>query len=127
MTTPFEFIDAINSSKVDLLREDPTAEKDYNSFIINRGLSNFHDTIFYANEMNRYGNIPRDWQFSFYLHSIKPKKRFSKWHKKEQASDDLKLVMRAYNYTESKAMTALQLLSQEQLVELRQIYTKGGA
>lgn len=127
MTTPFEFIDAINTSKKDLLREDPSCEKDYNSFIINRGLSNFHDTIFYANEMNRHSSIPRDWQFSFYLNSIKPKKRFSKWHKKEQASDDLKLVMHAYNYSESKALNALQLLSSDQLNRLREIYTRGGA
>lgn len=79
----FDYLNAINTTKKDLMKEDPLSEKDYVPFMINRGLSYFPDTIMYANEMNKYSSIPKDWQFAFYMHSIKPKKRFSKWHKKD--------------------------------------------
>lgn len=122
----FDFLNAINTTKKDLLKEDPMSEKDYVPFMINRGLSYFPDTIFYANEMNQHAGIPKDWQFAFYLHSVKPKKRFSKWHKKDQNSDDLKLIMQAYGYSSTRAAEALELLNQTQLNELRAAYSTGG-
>lgn len=122
----FDFLNAINTTKKDLIKEDPQSEKDYVPFMINRGLSYFPDTIFYANEMNKYASIPKDWQFAFYMKSVKPKKRFSKWHKKDQNSDDLKLIMQAYEYSAVRASEALELLSDTQLSELRASYSTGG-
>lgn len=122
----FDFLNAINTTKKDLIKEDPLSEKDYVPFMINRGLSFFPDTIFFANEMNKHASIPKDWQFAFYIHSVKPKKRFSKWHKKEQNSEDLKLVMQAYGYSATKAAEALQILTPEQINELKVSYSTGG-
>lgn len=122
----FDYLNAINTTKKDLMKEDPLSVKDYVPFMINRGLSYFPDTIMYANEMNKYSSIPKDWQFAFYMHSIKPKKRFSKWHKKDQNSDDLNLIMKAYGYSAQKAAEALEILTDTQLNALRQSYTTGG-
>jgi hypothetical protein len=78
--SPFDFINAVTNTKEDLLKKDSLASKDYkkSAFIINRGLSYFVDTVAYANVMNRYSQIPPEWQFSFFLNSIVKKKRFSK-------------------------------------------------
>lgn len=122
----FDFLNAINTTKKDLIKEDPLSEKEYVPFMINRGLSYFADTIMYANEMNKYSAIPKDWQFSFYLNSIKPKKRFSKWHKKDQNSEDLNLVMKVYGYSSQKAAVALEILTEDQLNELREAFSSGG-
>lgn len=122
----FDFLNSINTTKKDLIKEDPLCAKDYNAFIVNRGLSYFPDTIFFANEMNRHASIPKDWQYAFYMHSVKPKKRFSKWHKKDQNSDDLKLVMQAYGYSATKAAEALRLLTEDQLNQLKTAYNTGG-
>ena len=54
-TNPFDYINAINTSKKNLMRDtnnDRIAEKEYSSFLTNRALSYFNDTIGYANEMN---------------------------------------------------------------------------
>ena len=102
------------------------AKKDYVPFIINRGLGYFPDTVLYANEMNRNSSIPVDWQFSFLLNSISKKKRFSKWHKKDQNSDDLSLVMKAYGYSSQKAVQALEILTDDQMQSLRNTYSLGG-
>lgn len=44
---PFEFINAINTTKQDIMVDD-IVEKQYNSFIVNRSLSYFNDTVLMA-------------------------------------------------------------------------------
>jgi hypothetical protein len=123
--TPFDFINAINLTKKNLF-EDPLAKKDYVPFIINRGLSYFPDTILYANEMNRLSGIPVDWQFSFFLNTIPKKKRFSKWHKKDAETESLSLVKEYFGYSSEKATEALNILTDEQLVMIKEKLYKGG-
>ena len=89
--TPFDFLNAINLTKKDLIAEDPQAEKEYLPYLINRGLSYFPDTILYANEMNQRWEAPNEWQFSFFLNTISRKKRFSKWHKKDADTESFRL------------------------------------
>jgi len=123
--TPFDFLNAINDNKKDLFL-DPQAEKDYPPFMVNRGLSFFPDTVLYANEMNKSVQIPSKWQFDFLKNSIPKKKRFSKWFKKDATTDQLKLVMKHYKYSEKKAYEVLDLFTPMQLEELRLSYEAGG-
>ena len=123
--TPFDFINAINLTKKNLF-EDPQASKDYKPFLVNRGLSYFPDTVLYANEMNRNAGIPEDWQFSFFLNTIPKKKRFSKWHKKDADSESLTLVKEYFGYSSEKALEALSILSDEQVVMIKEKLYKGG-
>jgi len=125
MTTPFDFLNSINDNKKDLF-EDPQNEKEYAPFLINKGLSYFPDTILYANEMNQHSDIPKKWQFDFLRYSIPKRRRFSKWHKKEKTSDILKLVMNHYKYSEKKAYEVIELLSDDNIKELIEIYQEGG-
>lgn len=122
----FDFLNAINDSKKDLIREDPLTEKEYVPFMVNRGLSYFPDTILFANEMNQHASIPKQWQFDFYRLGISKKKRFSKWHKKDQNSEDLELIMKEYGYSSQKAAQALEILSDKQIKELKEKYKTGG-
>jgi len=123
--TPFDFLNAINDNKKDLF-QDPQASKDYTPFMINRGLTFFPDTVLYANEMNMHGQIPTQWQFEFLKNSISKKKRFSKWHKRDATTEQLKLVMKHYKYSEKRAHEVLNILSPKQLIELQEAYEKGG-
>jgi hypothetical protein len=123
--SPFDYINAINFTKQNLF-EDPQAHKDYNAWIVNKGLSYFPDTLLYANEMNRHYGIPKNWQFSFLLNSIAKKKRFSKWSKKDAISESLRLVKEYYGYSNEKAKQALSVLSEEQLAMIEQKLYKGG-
>lgn len=122
---PFDFIKAINTTKENLF-VDPQANKDYSSWMVNRGLSQFPDTVLYANEMNFHYTIPKEWQFSFLLNSIPKKNRFSKWAKKEASSDDMKLVMEYYGYSREKARQVLNILSEDQLSMIKEKVYKGG-
>ena len=121
---PFEYLKAINETKKDIMVDD-IAEKEYNPFIINRGLSFFKDTILYANEMNRYHHLDHRVQFDFFINIIRKKKRWSKWIKADEISN-LKLIKEYYGYSNEKAKSALSLMSNEQIEKLKQRIYKGG-
>jgi hypothetical protein len=122
---PFDFLNAINDTKKDMF-EDPQANKDYNAFIINKGLSFFPDTILYANEMNQRAHIEKKWQFEFLKNSISKRKRFSKWHKKDNIGEVIKLIMKHYNISQNKAYEVHDLLSNTAIEEIRLSYETGG-
>lgn len=124
--SPFDFLNAINFTKEDLFEKDPQAAKDYNAFLINRGLSYFPDTIFYANQMNQQSGLDKDMQFFFFLNTITKKKRFSKWSKKDPETESLQLVKEYYGYSSEKATEALKILSEENLIMIKEKLYKGG-
>jgi hypothetical protein len=121
---PFEYLNSINYSKENIMVDD-IAEKAYNPFMTNRSLSYFQDTVFFANEMNRYHHLDKKLQFSFLINIIRKRKRFSKWIKPELDSD-VDVVKEYYGYSNEKARQALTLLSPSQIEELRKKVSKGG-
>ena len=125
MSTPFDFLNAINFTKEDMF-QDPQSNKDYKSFLVNRGLSYFPDTVMYANEMNRYPDLSNQQQFSFLLYSISKKKRFSKWAPKESVSEDLENVCAFYGYSKRVAKSVLNILTEDDLNYIREKQNKGG-
>ena len=122
---PFDVINAINFTKENVFQNE-TSFKEYAPFMVNRGLSYFHDTVMYANEMNRHPSIPNDWQFFFFLNTIPKKKRFSKWSKKDKETKSIQLVKEYYGYSNEKAKAALSVLSEEQLNMIAEKLEKGG-
>jgi hypothetical protein len=121
---PFEYLNSINDTKQDIMHDDIT-EKAYNPFITNRSLSYFQDTVFFANEMNRYHHLDKKLQFHFLINIVRKRKRFSKWNKPELVSD-IDVVKEYYGYSNEKARQALTLLSPSQIEELRKKVSKGG-
>jgi hypothetical protein len=124
--SPFDFLNAINTTKKDLIREDPLNEKDYTPFMVNRGLSYFADTVMMANEMNRNSGIPKKWQNDFLLNTISKKKRFSKWHKKDADDRKLLLIMEYYKYSTERAKEVMDIVSPDQLTMIEEKLYKGG-
>ena len=121
---PFEFANAINYTKKNIMVDDIT-EKAYAPYMINRQLSYFPDTVLAANEMNKNHHIDNRLQFDFFINIIRRRKRFSKWFKPEQISD-LDVVNKYYGYSNEKARQVLTLLSTEQINELKNKVAKGG-
>ena len=122
--SPFEFLNAINYTKKDLMI-DPENEKHYNSFVINRSLSYFPDTVAIANEMNKYHHLDSRLQFSFLINIIRKRKRFSKWIKPE-IEDDVEVVKKYYGYSNEKSRQILPLLTSQQIDIIRKKVSKGG-
>ena len=119
-----DWLNSINFTKENLI-EDPDAISSYPPYIINRCLSGHLDTVLFANEMNKYSNIDKDMQYSFFLYTLRKRKRFSPWLKKEQV-DDLDLVKKHYGYSNEKAKVAVNLLTKTQLEYIRNKHDMGG-
>ena len=124
MTELKDWLNSINFTKENLI-EDPSAIKDYAPYIINRCLSGNLDSIMYANEMNKYSFLQKDMQYSFYLNSLRKKKRFSPWLRKEKVTD-LEIIKQYYGYSNEKAFNALKILTPEQINYIKQRLDTGG-
>ena len=124
---PFEFLNSINYNKNDLMsdQEEQEIENKYNSFLVNRSLSYFPDTVVVSNEMNRYHHLDNKLQYHFLLNMVRKRKRFSKWMKVDEMSD-IEVVKKYYGYNNIKAKQALSLLSRDQLTIIRQKVDQGG-
>ena len=122
---PFDFVRQINHGKVNLIDETPELEKEYKQFIITRALSFNHDTVLYANEMNFHNHLDSKLQFDFFLNTIRPKKRYGKWLKRE-SNDVLELIKTYYKCSYAKAREYATLLDDSQLNIIKQRIDTGG-
>ena len=121
---PFLFVKAINQSKKNIMVDD-LVEKEYNSFIVNRALSYFPDTVLFANEMNRNHHLDGRLQFDFFINIIKRRKRFSPWLKASEI-EDLNVIKEYYGYSDEKAKSVLSLFNNSQIENLKERIYKGG-
>lgn len=117
-TNPFDFVESINTTKVDLMKgteNDQLAEKSYVPYITNMALSFFPDTVLYANYMNGNYHLDNRLQYSFLINIVRSKvrRRKGKWKKEEDSV--LSAVSSLYGYSIPKAKAALQVLSPEQI------------
>lgn len=132
--SPFDFITSINEKK-SYLFEDAVADnsgeaadldstdRKYPPFMVNRGLSYFIDTIMLANEMNTRFDMSKKMQYDFLYHSVRKRKRFSKWFKKAKDNEDIELIKEAYGFNRQRAEEVYDLIDIE---ALRKYMDKGG-
>jgi hypothetical protein len=127
MSNPFDYLNSINVNKNNMMRgseNDELAEKQYNAFLVNRGLSYFQDTVALANEMNLRADLDNRPQYEFLLNIVRPRKRFSKWHKKDQ-DDKVDIIIQYYNCSQRKALEILNVLTEDQFSQIRETVLKG--
>jgi hypothetical protein len=122
---PFEFVTSINATKINLMDKDADNENKYNSFLVNRSLSYFPDTVIMSNEMNRLHHIDNKMQYDFLINIVRKKKRFSKWDKPEERTD-IECVKKYFGYSESKAKQVVGLLSESQITTIKSKVSRGG-
>ncbi|MBT5356136.1 MAG: DNA polymerase clamp loader subunit A [Candidatus Marinimicrobia bacterium] len=123
MANPFDLVNAINQGKGNILRDDE--EVKYAPFMVNKAMSQFPDTIFQAYQGDLLGNLPDEIQMDYYVHSIRPRKRFSKWYKPVKDSD-LEFLKNLYNINNILAIEYLSILTDDQLSQLKLKYNIGG-
>jgi hypothetical protein len=125
MTELKDWLNSINFTKEDITQDDPSVIKDYAPYIINRCLSGNLDCILFVNEMNKYSFLDKDMQYSFYLNTLRKKKRFSPWLRKDKVTD-LEIIKQYYGYSNEKAANALKILTPEQIKFIKQRLDTGG-
>ena len=121
-----DYLNAINYNKTPLMdSKDEEWEKKYPSFIVNKCVAPFTDTILLVNEINQLHHLDKKMQFDFLLNSLRPRKRYTPWLKAKKL-ENLQYVKEYYGYNNEKARVALDILSDEQISAIKQKLNKGG-
>jgi len=117
-----DWLNSINFTKEDLSED----IKSYPPYIVNRCLSGHIDCVLFANEMNMYSSLDKDMQYSFYINTLRKRKRFSPWIRKDEVKD-LECIKSYYGYSNEKASQALKILTKEQINFIKQRLDIGGS
>lgn len=129
MSNPvFDLLNDITNGKKYRLNVD-IEESDYKPFLINRGLSQHVDTIFFANEMNKCPHLSKRMQHDFLFYSVTKKKRYGKWAKGEDIDNEtIELIMKRYKVSRNKALEYYQILSKSEngLEDFKKVCHTGG-
>ena len=88
-------------------------------------MSHHMDTVMFANEMNRLPHLDKRLQYDFYINTVRSRRRFSPWDKK-QKMNDLDVVKQYYGYSNEKARQAMNILSPSQLDYIKSKLNRGG-
>ena len=108
-----DWLNSINMTKKNLIDEDPSEK--FPAYIVNRCMSGHLDTVLFANEMNKNSHLDPKLQYSFLLNSVRKRKRFSPWLRKDEIRD-LDYVKRYYGYSNEKAKQSSEHLNQRTIV-----------
>lgn len=119
----FEFLNSINENKIDIMT--PDNEKLYQPYLINHFLSGTLDTVFLANEMNRAPHLDKKMQYDFLRMTVRKKRRRTKWLKPSYI-ENLENVQRYFKYNITRAKEALNILTPEQLEQIKRFLDIGG-
>ena len=121
-----EYLKSINLTKQNLMDgEDKVWERRYPSFIINKCLAPFNDTILLVNEMNHHNHLDNKMQYDFLLNSLRKQNRYAPWMKASK-SKNLEYVKEYFGYNNEKARSALKILSDKQIACIKSKLDKGG-
>ena len=121
-----DYLKAVNQTKEHLLdSEDQEWERKYPPFIVNKCVAPFPDTVMLVNEINQLPHVDKKLQFDFLLNSLRPRKRFTPWLKAMKL-ENLEYVKEYYGYSNEKAKTALDILTDEQISAIKRKLYKGG-
>ena len=121
-----DYLNAINYTKEPLLdTEDDQWEKKYPSYIINKCIAPFPDSLMLVNEINQLHHLDKKLQFDFLINSLRARKRYTPWMKAKKL-ENLEYVKEYYGYNNEKAKSALDILNDEQISAIKTKLNKGG-
>jgi hypothetical protein len=121
-----EYLNSINYEKNNLMDSgDVTWEKKYPAYVVNKCLAPFNDTVMLVNEMNRNHHLDKKLQYDFLLNSLRTRKRFAPWMRSSK-SKNLEYVKEYYGYNNEKGKSALNILNDEQIKQIKEKLNKGG-
>jgi hypothetical protein len=120
-----EWMNSITYNKTDIISQDLELASQYKPFIINKCLASYPDCVLLVNEMNMNCHLDPDMQYDFYLNTVRKKKRFTPWVNKEKI-EHLDNVKKYYKYSTSKALKALEILTEDELQIINKKLDTGG-
>lgn len=121
----FDYLNSILVTGEDLMTS-PEAIKVYEPFVMNRWLAQYNDCVLIASEANRLGITDKRMHYDFVRASIRKRKRYVKWVKKEKPSKDLEIIQEYYNVGMAEAIEYSKMIPVEHLKFIKDQLDNGG-
>ena len=122
--TIFDTINALSSTRP-LTYQDLVEENlPYEPFMINRAFSLSEDTVRAASQMNERPYLDKDVHAAYYVHALRPRRRFEKWPKLLD-DPDAKVIAQYYGMSLREAKLHLRLHTKEQVNTMRRVLEEG--
>jgi len=115
MVSPFDITKSLTQTKDDLYTTEEVFNKEYNSFMINRILSNSQSTVLFANMMNS-GLLDKKLQYDFYRFGIPKSRGYTKYIKKDDSTfnqDHLEYISESMNVSLKRAIEIYGLIGSD--------------
>jgi hypothetical protein len=120
--TPFEWFNVITESK-----KTEESLDDWNTFMINRIVSMGKSSVFVADHMNKNSGLSSQQVFDFYIHVLPKGRVYNKYAKTNKLDEDIELIQQTYKVSKSEAIQYLELLSDEDIKNLKDLLFTGGS
>jgi len=122
---PFATIFAI-SGKRPLTYADLDAEGlPYETFLVNRAFSLSEDSVIAASTMNQRPHLDKEMQATFYIHALRPRRRFDAWPK-AIVDEQAKIIGAYYGMSIREAKLHLHIHTEAQIETMRETLEGGG-
>jgi hypothetical protein len=116
---PFDIVKDLSNEKKGIINEEN--EKEYLHYIVNKAFSYYVDTALLANEMNMNPHLDKRQQYDFYFNAVRPRKRYSKWHKRE-VTPELQAIADFFRCSIPKAKVASSILTSVEKEEILKLF-----
>lgn len=103
------------------LREDHLP---YEAFLVNRAFSLTEDTVLNAAQMNERSHMDAEMQATYYIHAVRPRRRFEAWPKL-LSEPDVQIIATYYGMSPREAKLHVLLHTKEQVNAMRRVLDDG--
>ena len=122
--TIFDTINAVSSVRPLTYQDMQSEGLPYDAFMVNRAFSLSEDAVRAAALMNERPYLDKDMQATFYIHTLRPRRRFEKWPK-ALTDDDVSVIAQYYGMSMREAKLYANLHTKEQYAEMREVLAEG--
>lgn len=96
----------------------------YDAFMVNRAFSLSEDAVKAAATMNQRPHLEPADQLAFYVHTLRPRRRFEKWPK-SLTDPDHEIIAKYYGMSIREAKLSANLHTKEQVRAMRKVIEEG--
>ena len=123
--SPFDFLNAAYKKEgFEELLNNRFFESAYSKFLICRALSQFPETIGYAEVMNELSEIPNELHFRILYALLPKKKQYGRWAKADVVTERIKTISEFYQVNLRKAEEYSRLLTESQWAYIKESMEK---
>lgn len=127
----FDYVKDLSFEKKNLAKqiEEETGKfpSEFVPYVVLKTFGNSSDTVLLANEINiRFGEIPADMQYLFYLYGIPKRKRFNKFYSEDkERTARLKSLMTYFSWGMNESAINMKMFTEQELNEIVRRTTNG--